>query len=85
MRIRIFRAQEIDQALSMAEAVEVVKDAFVQLSLKKARSPVRTSLNLKAEGEVALVMPAYLGESGALGAKMVTVFPGNPQACRLEK
>ena len=80
MRIRIFKAQEIDQALSMAEAVEVVKDAFVQLSLKKAQSPVRTSLNLKAEGEVALVMPAYLGESGALGAKMVTVFPGNPQA-----
>ena len=80
MRIRIFKAQEIDQALSMAEAVEVVKDAFVQLSLKKAQSPVRTSLNLKAEGEVALVMPAYLGESGALGAKMVTVLPGNPQA-----
>jgi len=43
MRIRIFKAQEIDQALSMAEAVEVVKDAFVQLSLKKAQSPVRTS------------------------------------------
>ncbi len=80
MKIRVFQAQEIDQALSMAEAVEVVKDAFVQLSLKKAQSPVRTSLNLKAPGEVALVMPAYLGESHALGAKMVTVLPGNPQA-----
>jgi ornithine cyclodeaminase len=80
MKIRVFQAQEIDQALSMAEAVEVVKDAFVQLSLKKAQSPVRTSLNLKAPGEVALVMPAYLGETHALGAKMVTVLPGNPQA-----
>jgi len=80
MRIKAFSAGEIDRALSMAEAIEVVKDAFVQLSLKKAQAPVRTSLSLKAPGEVALVMPAYLGESQALGAKMVTVLPGNPQA-----
>ncbi len=80
MKIRVFQAQEIDQALSMAEAVEVVKGAFAELSLKKAQSPVRTSLNLNAPGEVALVMPAYLGESHALGAKMVTVLPGNPRA-----
>jgi ornithine cyclodeaminase len=64
----------------MTEAVEVVKDAFVQLSLKKAQSPVRTSLNLKEPGEAALVMPAYLEESRALGAKMVTVLPWNPKA-----
>jgi len=80
MRIKVFTARDIDQALSMTEAVEVVKDAFVQLSLKKAQSPVRTSLNLKEPGEAALVMPAYLEESRALGAKMVTVLPWNPRA-----
>jgi ornithine cyclodeaminase len=80
MRIKIFTARDINQALSMTEAVEVVKDAFVQLSLKKAQSPVRTSLNLKEPGEAALVMPAYLEESRALGAKMVTVLPWNPKA-----
>ncbi len=80
MRIKIFTARDIDQALSMTEAVEVVKDAFVQLSLKKAQSPVRTSLSLKEPGEAALVMPAYLEESRALGAKMVTVLPWNPRA-----
>jgi ornithine cyclodeaminase len=80
MKIKIFTARDIDQALSMAEAVEVVKDAFVQLSLKRAQSPVRTSLNLKEPGGAALVMPAFLGESGALGAKMVTVLPWNPRA-----
>jgi alanine dehydrogenase len=80
MRIKIFTARDIDQALSMTEAVEVVKDAFVQLSLKKAQSQVRTSLNLKEPGEAALVMPAYLEESRALGAKMVTVLPCNPRA-----
>jgi ornithine cyclodeaminase len=80
MRIRVFTARDIDRALSMAEAVEVVKDAFVQLSLKKTQSPVRTSLNLKEPGGAALVMPAYIEESGALGAKMVTVLPWNPRA-----
>jgi ornithine cyclodeaminase len=79
MRIKIFTGRDIDQALSMTEAVEVVKDAFIQLSLKKAQSPVRTSLNLKEPGEAALVMPAYLEESRALGAKMVTVLPWNPR------
>ena len=79
MRIRVFTARDIDRALSMAQAIEVVKDAFVQLSLKKAQSPVRTSLNLKEPGEAALVMPAYIEESGALGAKMVTVLPWNPR------
>jgi len=80
MRIKVFTAQDIDRALSMAEAIEVVKDAFIQLSLKKAQSPVRTSLTLKEPGEAALIMPAYLGETRALGAKMVTVLPWNPRA-----
>lgn len=80
MRIKAFTARDIDRALSMAEAIEVVKDAFAQLSLKKAQSPVRISLNLRQAGEAALVMPAYMEESGALGAKMVTVLPTNPRA-----
>ena len=78
MKIKIFSAEEIDQAISMSEAIEVVKDAFVQLSLRKAQSPVRTSLQLKEPDEVALTMPAYLGETQALGTKMVTVLPRNP-------
>ena len=78
MKIKVFRAADISQALSMTEAIEVVKNAFVQLSSKQAQSPVRTSLNLKHQGAVALTMPAFLGETPALGAKIVTVFPQNP-------
>ena len=80
MKIRILGAREISEALSMTEAVEVVKGAFAQLSLKEAEAPVRTSMNLNGPGEVALVMPAFLSRTAALGAKMVTVFPRNPQA-----
>ena len=79
MKIRVFKAEDIRQAISMAEAIEVVKDAFAQLSSRKAQSPVRTPLTLKGQGEVALIMPAYLGDTMALGTKVVTVFPKNPQ------
>ncbi|MDH4265151.1 MAG: ornithine cyclodeaminase, partial [Deltaproteobacteria bacterium] len=78
MKIKVFRADDIDQALSMSEAIEVVKDAFVQLSSQRAQSPVRTLLNLRNEGEVALTMPAFLGETPALGTKIITVLPRNP-------
>jgi ornithine cyclodeaminase len=80
MRIKVFKATEITQALSMSEAIEVVKDAFVQLSSGQAQSPVRTSLNLESQGEVALIMPAFLGATKALGTKMVTVLPKNPNS-----
>lgn len=79
MKIRILSGQDIDRALSMAEAIEVVKNAFVQLSLNAAQSPVRSSLKLRREGDVALVMPAFLAETGALGAKIVSVLLENPK------
>jgi len=76
--IKVFNAADINQTLSMAEAIEVVKNAFVQLSSQQAQVPVRTSLSLKSPGEAALIMPAFLRETGALGAKMVTFLPQNP-------
>ncbi|HSR11407.1 MAG TPA: ornithine cyclodeaminase [Thermodesulfobacteriota bacterium] len=77
MKIRVLGARDVDGAVSMAEAVDVVSGAFIQLSQKKAQAPVRTALKLDGEGD-ALVMPAFLSGTAALGAKMVTVVPGNP-------
>ena len=79
MKVRILSAEDIRQAISMAEAIEVVKEAFVQLSERKAQAPVRTSLKVSGQGDVALIMPAFLEKSRALGAKLVTVFPANPK------
>ncbi len=79
MKIKIFSGEDIRRIISMAEAIEVVKEAFVQLSEKKAQVPIRTSLKVGEQGEVALIMPAFLERSRALGAKVVTVFPENPK------
>lgn len=78
MKLKVFKAAELTAILSMNEAIAVVKDAFAQLTSKIALAPLRTSISLKNPGEVALLMPAYLQKTGALGAKMVTVFPQNP-------
>ncbi|MGB9699741.1 MAG: ornithine cyclodeaminase family protein [Thermodesulfobacteriota bacterium] len=78
MKLKVFQAADLTAVLSMNEAIAVVKDAFAQLASKIALAPLRTSIPLKNPGEVALLMPAYLPKTRALGAKMVTVFPQNP-------
>ncbi|MCK4647043.1 MAG: hypothetical protein KAU46_12385, partial [Candidatus Aminicenantes bacterium] len=77
MKIKILSRDEVAQAVSMAEAIETVKKAFIQFSAGKAEMPLRTQIPVKKQNAVALIMPAYLAESGALGAKIVSVFPNN--------
>ena len=68
MKIKVFSADDIRRALSMNEVIEVVKDAFAQLSEKKTQSPVRTSLRVSEQGDMALIMPAFLEKTRALGS-----------------
>ena len=78
MKIRVFSAEDIRQALSMSEAIEVVKEAFVQLSDKKTQSPVRTRFESRRTGRHG---SDYAGLSwkkpGPWESKLVTVFPAN--------
>jgi alanine dehydrogenase len=79
MKIRLLSEADIRRLISMEEAVEAVKEAFIQLSQKKAQVPLRTSLAISGRGDVSLIMPAFLETSRALGAKLVSVFPENPR------
>lgn len=62
----------------MAEAIQAVREAYVQLSAGQAEVPLRTPVPVEKRDAVTLFMPAYLAASDALGAKIVSVFPGNP-------
>ena len=75
MEILILTAAEVRAAVPMSDAINAVAGAFRELSAGRAQSPVRLSLN--APGGTALFMPAYLEDSGAMGAKVVSVFQGN--------
>ncbi len=74
--IRILTAADVAAALSMPDCIEAVRGAFGQLSDGEASVPMRTQW--PGQGGTALVMPAYLPHDAGLGAKIVSVFPGNP-------
>jgi ornithine cyclodeaminase len=78
MKLRILSGDEVRRAVTMAEAIEVVREAYVQLSTGQAVVPLRTPVRVEKRDAVTLFMPAYLAGSDALGAKIVSVFPGNP-------
>jgi ornithine cyclodeaminase len=79
MKLRVLSKQDVQQAVPMREAIEIVKGAFAQLSAGKAAVPLRTQLPVERHEGVTLFMPAYLSESDDLGVKIVSVFPRNLQ------
>jgi alanine dehydrogenase len=77
MKLKIITREEVTKAVNMAEAIVTVKKAFIQLSSGKAEVPLRTQVSVEKQKGVTLFMPAYLADSDAVGAKIVSVFPNN--------
>ncbi len=77
MKLRVLSGGDVRRAVTMAEAIALVRDAFAQLSTGRATVPLRTRLDVPEHEGVALFMPAYLADSGALAVKVVSVFPRN--------
>ncbi len=77
MELRILSAEEVRQALPMADAIEAMKQAFGQLSNGKASLPLRSRIEI--DQGFTLFMPAYLHQHGDLAVKIVSVFPQNPE------
>lgn len=71
----------------MRDAIAAVREGFVALSAGRAAVPVRTALSVPGSDAVFLAMPGAAGVVGsgaaaAVGAKLVSVFPGNIAAHR---
>ncbi|MEE8138804.1 MAG: ornithine cyclodeaminase family protein, partial [Thermoanaerobaculia bacterium] len=75
MKLTLLTATHLRRALPMSEAVEAMKEAFAELSTGRAIAPQRLVLPVEPAGGTTLMKPA-LTRSG-LGAKLVSVFPGN--------
>src|SRR5262244_1939749 len=76
--MRLLTRSDIQQSISMREAVEVVKRAFGELSTGHADIPLRTVLSLPKHDGVTLFMPGYLSDSESLAVKVVSVHNRNP-------
>jgi alanine dehydrogenase len=77
MEILFLDAQEVKEALPMAQAISAMKLAFQEYSLGQAEIPLRTRIDVSEQAGSTLFMPALLTESNALAVKVVSVFPGN--------
>jgi len=75
MKIMLLTAQDIEAALPMTAAIEVMRSAFGQLAAGDITMPLRS--HLPTAGGVTLVMPAYLHRSQDLGIKIVSVNQTN--------
>ncbi|MFQ6059313.1 MAG: ornithine cyclodeaminase family protein [Anaerolineae bacterium] len=75
--MRLLSRQDVQQAITMAQAIEVVKEAFAQLSAGEAVVPLRTPIEVAKHQGTILFMPAYLEKTEGLAVKIVSVFPGN--------
>jgi len=76
--IRILPRSDIERAVTAPDAVNAMRVAFGEVSGGQAVVPVRG--HVESRHGITLLMPAFLGGSGGLGAKIVSVFPGNVSA-----
>lgn len=71
---------QVRSLVSMPDAIELMKQAFAELSAGRTVSPLRTVIPLPDREADALFMPAYVPAMDALGLKSVNVFRNNPAA-----
>ena len=77
MKILVLNRQDVQQTVTMSQAISAVREAFIELSQKKAVIPMRTQIQVQKTNGISLFMPAYLPGSQSLGAKIVSIFPDN--------
>lgn len=75
MLLRVLNESDLRACIDMRGAIGAMRHAFARLSSGQARVPVRTAV--EGGGGVLLTMPGRLESPAALGAKLVSVFPGN--------
>lgn len=74
-RTLIVSHREVERLLPMAACIDVMADALATTTRGDALLPLRQVLRLHGGRDAFAVMPAVLGN--AIGAKIITVFPGN--------
>jgi len=76
----VLTRKDVEELLTMKEAMSAVEEAFRQYSLGKAIMPLRTTIHIAEYKGINLAMPAYVGgDLDALGLKVVSVYGDNPE------
>jgi alanine dehydrogenase len=74
----ILNREDIKAVVTMQDAIQAMEEAFRELAGGQVQVPPRHVINVPGSGEV-LIMPGYLGNMRALGFKVVSSYPDNPE------
>jgi alanine dehydrogenase len=74
----ILSRAQVRELLDMRAAIDAVERGLIEFSAGNAVMPVRVTTGVPKHGGIVLGMPAFLGDSNALGTKIVTVYKNNP-------
>lgn len=83
MRTLLVSHREVAGLLPMRECIDTMADAFRALAIGDARLPLRQVISLPNSSNLLALMPGQLGVTAkekhraSIGAKVITVFPGN--------
>jgi len=73
----ILSQSDVERLLPMKACIDVMAATLAALARGEAVLPLRTVIAIPNTTDAFAVMPAYLGSPRSLGAKVITVYPGN--------
>jgi ornithine cyclodeaminase/alanine dehydrogenase-like protein (mu-crystallin family) len=79
MQVLIVNQREVPELLPMAECIDVMADALAALALGEAVMPLRGMARLPDRNGLLAWMPSLLPSKGAMGIKVISVFPENTE------
>lgn len=79
MQVTVIGHREVSELLPMVECIKVMAEMFRALSRGEAVLPQRQVMWQPDRTGALGLMPSWLGSPAALGAKVVSVFPGNTE------
>jgi ornithine cyclodeaminase len=77
MQVLLVNHHEVHKWLSMSECMDVMTETLKMLGRGSAVNPLRHAMWLPDKTGLIGMMPAYLGGTGVMGLKAISVFPGN--------
>ncbi|MFW6160248.1 MAG: ornithine cyclodeaminase family protein [Acidobacteriota bacterium] len=77
MKLRILDQEKVKKAISIQEAIQIVREIYKTIYRKEAVLLLRTQLSVEKEKGRCLFMPAFIPSKKALGTKIISIFPGN--------
>jgi len=70
--------EQVKKLLQMNEAIELMKNAFIQITNKTVTIPQRINLDMPAVNADSLIMPVYSSDEKKYGVKIVSLNQDNP-------